>query len=73
MASFAEEDKIKVRLAFEKAVKKWLRGKLLEGERPDGRKIDEIRPITAEVGVLPRTHGSAIFTRGKTQVCLLLL
>lgn len=68
LESFAEEDKIKIRLAFEKAVKKWLRGKLLEGERPDGRKIDEIRPITAEVGVLPRTHGSAIFTRGKTQV-----
>lgn len=35
--------------------------------RPDGRKIDEIRPISCEVGVLPRTHGSALFTRGQTQ------
>lgn len=35
--------------------------------RPDGRKVDEIRPITCEVGLLPRTHGSALFTRGQTQ------
>src|SRR5207244_2477384 len=35
--------------------------------RPDGRKFDEIRLITSEVGVLPRTHGSALFTRGETQ------
>lgn len=35
--------------------------------RPDGRKIDEVRPITCEVGLLPRTHGSALFTRGQTQ------
>src|SRR5690242_13428693 len=35
--------------------------------RPDGRKFDEIRPITIETGVLPRTHGSALFTRGETQ------
>ena len=39
-----------------------------EHKRPDGRKIDEIRPLSCEVGVLPRTHGSAIFTRGQTQV-----
>ncbi|MEI8345126.1 MAG: polyribonucleotide nucleotidyltransferase, partial [Candidatus Omnitrophota bacterium] len=37
------------------------------GTRPDGRRYDEIRPITAEIGVLPRTHGSALFTRGQTQ------
>ncbi len=36
--------------------------------RPDGRKLDEIRPISSEVGLLPRVHGSAIFTRGTTQV-----
>ena len=36
-------------------------------KRPDGRAIDEVRPITCEVGLLPRTHGSAIFTRGETQ------
>ncbi|HIE44028.1 MAG TPA: polyribonucleotide nucleotidyltransferase, partial [Candidatus Omnitrophica bacterium] len=45
-----------------------LREKVLnEGVRVDGRKKDEIRPITCEVGILPRTHGSAIFTRGETQ------
>jgi polyribonucleotide nucleotidyltransferase len=41
---------------------------LQEGRRIDGRKFDEIRPIACEVGVLPRPHGSALFTRGETQV-----
>jgi polyribonucleotide nucleotidyltransferase len=41
---------------------------LKEGRRIDGRQFDEIRPITCEVGVLPRPHGSALFTRGETQV-----
>lgn len=36
--------------------------------RPDGRKVDEIRPLSSEVDILPRTHGSALFTRGQTQV-----
>ncbi len=40
---------------------------LKDKRRPDGRKFDEVRPITIETGVLPRTHGSAIFTRGETQ------
>jgi|WetSurMetagenome_2_1015567.scaffolds.fasta_scaffold01937_2 polyribonucleotide nucleotidyltransferase len=40
---------------------------LTKGVRPDGRKIDEIRPISCQVSVLPRTHGSAIFNRGETQ------
>lgn len=39
-----------------------------EGIRPDGRKSNEIRPISCEVGILPRTHGSGLFTRGQTQV-----
>ena len=39
-----------------------------EHKRPDGRAIDEIRPLSCEVGVLPRTHGSALFSRGQTQV-----
>jgi len=39
-----------------------------EHKRPDGRKIDEIRPLSCEVGLLPRVHGSAMFTRGQTQV-----
>ena len=39
-----------------------------EHKSPDGRAIDEIRPLSCEVGFLPRVHGSAIFTRGQTQV-----
>jgi len=54
--------------SFEAKVKQRVRGKILaEGLRPDGRKTTEIRPITCEVGILPRTHGSALFTRGQTQ------
>ncbi|HLM84414.1 MAG TPA: polyribonucleotide nucleotidyltransferase [Candidatus Bathyarchaeia archaeon] len=41
---------------------------LEKDERPDGRKLDEVRPISCAVGLLPRTHGSALFTRGETQV-----
>ncbi len=41
---------------------------LTEHKRPDGRRIDEVRPLSAEVGVLPRVHGSGLFTRGQTQV-----
>jgi polyribonucleotide nucleotidyltransferase len=40
---------------------------LSEGSRPDGRELDQVRDISCEVGVLPRTHGSALFTRGQTQ------
>jgi len=48
--------------------KKTMRRQILEkGERADGRGLDDIRQITSEVGVLPRTHGSALFTRGQTQ------
>jgi polyribonucleotide nucleotidyltransferase len=39
-----------------------------EGMRPDGRKLDEVRPITTRIGVVPRTHGSGLFTRGETQI-----
>ena len=46
-------------------VRRWL---LDDGKRVDGRGIDEIRPLAAEVGILPRTHGSGLFTRGQTQV-----
>lgn len=41
---------------------------LTEHKRPDGRRIDEVRPLSAEVGLLPRVHGSGLFTRGQTQV-----
>ena len=47
-----------------KIVKQWL----LEGHRVDGRQKNEIRPLSAEVGILPRAHGSGLFTRGQTQV-----
>ena len=47
-----------------KVVKKWL----LAGKRVDGRAMNEIRPLGSEVGVIPRVHGSALFTRGQTQV-----
>ena len=46
-------------------VRRWL---LEEGKRVDGRKMDEIRPLAAEVGLIPRVHGSGMFTRGQTQV-----
>ena len=48
-------------------VKGIVRAKIFDGVRPDGRKLDEVRPIWCEHGVLPRVHGSAVFTRGQTQ------
>ncbi|MBO5504769.1 MAG: polyribonucleotide nucleotidyltransferase [Lachnospiraceae bacterium] len=42
---------------------------LKDHKRPDGRKIDQIRPLAAEVDIIPRVHGSAMFTRGQTQIC----
>ncbi len=51
-----------------KLQKKIVRAWLYEGKRVDGRGIDEIRPLAAEAGVLPRVHGSGLFTRGQTQV-----
>ncbi len=55
--------------AFESAIKEEVRQVILtEGTRPDNRKSIEIRPLSSIVGVLPRTHGSSIFTRGTTQV-----
>lgn len=55
-------------LAFHKIEKEKVRNLILkENRRCDGRRIDEIRPITCEIDILPRTHGSALFTRGETQ------
>ena len=55
--------------AFQDRVKEEIRRSILEkGVRPDGRGLDEIRPLSAEVGILPRTHGSGLFSRGATQV-----
>jgi len=61
-------DKKKIADAVDYVFKKTVRELIVnDGTRPDGRKLDEIRPISAQVGVLPRTHGSAIFSRGETQ------
>ncbi len=79
IAALPEEDSIKVLIAssqldfvsdvFKKVEKKVMRRMIIkENVRADGRKPDEIRPITCRVGLLPRTHGSALFTRGNTQV-----
>jgi polyribonucleotide nucleotidyltransferase len=66
--SEAEDKKLAVRALFEGIEQEELRRMILEGgRRADGRALDEVRPISAEVGILPRTHGSALFTRGQTQ------
>ncbi len=72
----AEEEKIKqVKGVLDKLVKEEVRRLITkEKVRPDGRKVDEIRPLSSRIGVLPRTHGSGLFTRGQTQalsVCTL--
>jgi polyribonucleotide nucleotidyltransferase len=55
--------------AFDSLLKTLIRRRIaVDKQRPDGRKDDEIRPITCEVSVLPRVHGSGLFTRGETQV-----
>lgn len=58
-----------VKIAFEETYRKQMRKMILEKkQRIDGRGLSEIRSISCEVGILPRTHGSALFTRGETQV-----
>lgn len=75
---FAESEEfseVDVKMAFKKVTAKLMRRMILdEGVRADGRKVDEVRAIDVEAGFLPRTHGSALFTRGETQsvaVCTL--
>ena len=59
---------LQVKEIFEELEKQEMRRLILEeGRRADGRNVTQVRPITCEVGVLPRTHGSALFTRGQTQ------
>src|SRR5438034_345018 len=71
VASIPEEEverKTEAKAIFKELKEKVLREEVLtHGVRLDGRKFDEIRPIWIETGVLPRTHGSAVFTRGETQ------
>lgn len=72
MAHIATIDEFKVKAAeavFEKAIDEMVHKNILERElRPDGRKLDELRNLSAEIGFLPRTHGSGLFQRGETQV-----
>jgi polyribonucleotide nucleotidyltransferase len=64
-----ESSKNMVKIAFEETYRKLVRKSILgKKQRIDGRRLSEIRPILCEVGILPRTHGSALFTRGETQV-----
>jgi len=57
-----------LKVTFNKIVEKEIRELILSHDiRPDGRKLDEVRPLSIEVGLLPRTHGSGLFTRGQTQ------
>lgn len=63
-----EEKPDRIFPAFEELLKKEARKITLSGKRVDGRKLTEIRKLSSEVGVLPRTHGSAIFQRGQSQV-----
>jgi len=62
---FSAEDMLSV---FEAKTKTEIRAGILRGQRSNGRGLTEVRPISCEVGFLPRTHGSALFTRGQTQV-----
>jgi polyribonucleotide nucleotidyltransferase len=71
VASLGEAEKLKekeYKAAFEEVAKKHVRRMILEeGRRIDGRGLEDIRAIDCQVGILPRTHGSALFTRGETQ------
>jgi polyribonucleotide nucleotidyltransferase len=68
LAIAAQKDKAKqVRAIFSEIEEEATRQAILDGTRPDGRGFNDIRPITCQVGVLPRVHGSAVFTRGETQ------
>lgn len=66
--TYPEVKKVKIKTVVDKFFKKSARNQILQGRiRLDGRKPDEIRPLSIDVGVLPRTHGSAVFQRGETQ------
>ena len=67
-AEFVSEHGGEISECFDKLEKKIVRNWLVQGKRVDGRGMEEVRPLAAEVGVLPRAHGSGLFTRGQTQV-----
>ncbi|MHC4508385.1 MAG: polyribonucleotide nucleotidyltransferase [Planctomycetota bacterium] len=66
-AQDAKYDKAMIKRILGKIEGQVVKKLLLEGKRPDGRGYDDLRSIACEVGILPRTHGSALFTRGETQ------
>lgn len=68
IAEVGEAKAASVGSSLEKVLRKVVRKQILSGTRLDGRKQDQIRDLTCEVGILPRTHGSAMFKRGQTQV-----
>ncbi len=63
-----EVEKKEAAMVLEYLIKSEIRAQILSGKRSDGRGLTEIRPLSSMVGVLPRVHGSAVFTRGATQV-----
>ncbi len=68
IANYTEEMQGEYDQAFDLAVHAEVRRGIIEdGVRPDGRKLDEVRPLSSQVGILPRVHGSSLFTRGLTQ------
>ncbi len=68
IADYTERLQAEYEQAFELAVHHEVRRGIIEdGVRPDGRKLTEVRPLSSQVGILPRTHGSSLFTRGLTQ------
>jgi polyribonucleotide nucleotidyltransferase len=69
VAQFEETfSKAEITVAFRKVIDAEIRRAIVEdGHRPDNRKTTDVRPISSQVGILPRTHGSALFTRGSTQ------
>jgi polyribonucleotide nucleotidyltransferase len=68
IGALPEEQQIEGKKLFDALKERIFRDEMLKGKRrPDGRKFDEVRNIDSEVGVLPRTHGSSLFTRGETQ------
>ena len=74
--AFTDEERAEkwalIEYALKNLEKKFVRGTILrERKRIDGRGLTDVRPISCEVGVLPRTHGSAVFTRGETQVLVM--
>ncbi len=69
----AEDLDVKLKMCFDQLTEKTIRTAILEkGIRPDGRGMGDIRPISCEVGVLPRVHGTGLFTRGETQALVIV-